>query len=513
MASSLPSEPDGSRPSSLPSEAMEKPLNSLADLEASGDSKNGVDNEKDPNLVTWDGPDDPENPKNWPDKAKWKYTVGVSLFTFISPVSSSMVAPALTQLGRDLHMKTQVEEVMALSIFILAYAIGPLFFGPYSEVYGRKRLLQVSNLWYFVWNLACGFAQNEAEFFVFRFLAGLGGSAPLAVGGGAIGDVWTAEKRGRAMGIYTLAPILGPVLGPVAGGWIAEYSTWRWVFWSSSIAAMVVQVYGYFGLRESHGTTLLLQKKARLMKETGNHDLYLGGDADLSLRTKIVRAVNRPIRMFFTQPIVMLIATYMAYIFGLNYLFIATFPAVWSGVYGESLGIASLNYISIGIGAFVGLFGNFFLIDRIYKSFKAKNGGVGRPEFRIPTMLIGSPLVTIGLFWYGWAVQARVFWVVPNLGIMVFTAGSIVCLAGMQTYIVDIYTRYAASAFAAAAIVRSLFGFAFPLFSPYLYRDLGYGWGTSVLAFISIGLGWGAPVIFWFFGEALRKRSKYATGE
>jgi MFS family permease len=290
------------------------------------------------------------------------------------------------------------------------------------------------------------------------------------------------------MGIYNLASILGPVLGPVAGGWIAQYSTWRWVFWSSSIAAMVVQVYGFFGLRESHGATLLRQKKARLISETGNHDLYLGGDADLPLHTKNYGAIKRPICMFFTQPIVLLIATYLAYIFGLNYLFIATFPEVWNGIHGESWGIAGLNYISIGIGGFIGLFGNFFLIDRIYKSLKAKNGGVGRPEFRVPTMLIGSHLVTIGLFWYDWAVQARVFWVVPNLGIIVFTAGSIICLSGMQTFIVDTYTRFAASTFAAAAIVRSLAGFGFPLFAPYLYKDLGYGWGTNVLAFISIGL-------------------------
>lgn len=315
------------------------------------------------------------------------------------------------------------------------------------------------------------------------------------------------------MGIYTLAPILGPVLGPIAGSWIAEYSTWRWVFWSSSIAAMAIQVYGFFGLRESHGETLLRRKKAQLIKETGNHDLYLGGDAELPLYTKIVGAAKRPIRMFFTQPIVLLISTYMAYIFGLNYLFIATFPEVWSGIYGESPGIAGLNYISLGIGAFIGLFGNFFLIDKIYTGLKTKNNGVGRPEFRIPTMLIGSPLVTIGLFWYGWAVQARAFWIVPNLGIIVFTAGSIICLAGMQTFIVDIYTRFAASAFAAAAITRSLAGFGFPLFAPYLYKDLGYGWGTSVLAFISIGLGWTAPVIFWIFGERLRNFSKYATGE
>lgn len=44
---------------------------------------------KDPNLVSWDGPDDKENPKNWAAKTKWGFTVTVSAFTFISPVAST----------------------------------------------------------------------------------------------------------------------------------------------------------------------------------------------------------------------------------------------------------------------------------------------------------------------------------------------------------------------------------------------------------------------------------------
>ena len=80
-----------------------------------------------------------------------------------------------------------------------------------------------------VWNLACGFAQSKNELIAFRFLAGLGGSAPLAIGGGVVSDLFDAEHRGQAISIYSLAPLLGPVIGPVAGAWIAEKSTWRWV--------------------------------------------------------------------------------------------------------------------------------------------------------------------------------------------------------------------------------------------------------------------------------------------
>ena len=141
---------------------------------------------RDPDLVTWDGPNDPENPKNWPDGVRWRNTWAVSLFVFISPISSSMVAPAMESLAKSLGMHTQVETYLSLSIFILAYAIGPIFFGPASELYGRVNLLVLSNIWYVGWNLACGFAGTKAQRFAFRFLAGIGGSAPLAIGGEAI---------------------------------------------------------------------------------------------------------------------------------------------------------------------------------------------------------------------------------------------------------------------------------------------------------------------------------------
>ncbi|EAW10031.1 MFS transporter [Aspergillus clavatus NRRL 1] len=404
---------------------------------------------KDPDLVTWNGPHDPENPKNWPKGEKWKNTWAVSLFVFISPVSSAMIAPAMQDLAETLGMHTQIEVYLSMAIFILAYAIGPTFFGPASELYGRVRILQVSNVWYLAWNLGCGFAQTKAQLFAFRFLAGIGGSAPLAIGGVAVSDMWSAEERGKAMGVYTLGPLLGPVVGPIAGGFIAQYSTWRWVSWSTSAAAVAVQIVGFIWL-------LLL---------------------------------------FLTQPIVFCMATYMAYLFGITYLMFATFPEIWTVVYRESSGIGGLNYLSIAIGSFIGLVFNLKLVDRIYKTLKAQNNNVGKPEFRMPSLAVGSVISTIGLFWYGWSI-GNTHWVMPNIGALIFTMGTISCLQGMQTYIVDSYQTYGASAMAACAILHSLTGFGFPLFAPYMYEALGYGWGTSMLAFITMGIGWVAPFAF-----------------
>ena len=62
-------------------------------------------------------------------------------------------------------------------------------------------VLQLANLWFIIFNFATAWAPNTTAFIIFRFLAGFGGSAPLSIGGGVIGDVWRKEERGQAVAI------------------------------------------------------------------------------------------------------------------------------------------------------------------------------------------------------------------------------------------------------------------------------------------------------------------------
>jgi len=470
---------------------------------------------KDPNLVTWDGPDDPAHPKNWTKKQKWVATLVVSSFTFISPVSSSMVAPALTTIAAQFNITNSAQEELVLSVFVLAYAIGPLFLGPLSELYGRVRVLQIANGFYFVFNLACGFAQNKGEMIAFRFLSGLGGSAPLAIGGGLLSDCWRAEERGQAISLYSLAPLLGPAVGPIAGGFITENTTWRWAFWATCIACAVIQISGLFFLRETYVPEILKRKKLALIKKTGNKDLHTEYDDPNRKFSKVLgTALSRPFILIATQPIVQALAIYIAYVYGLMYLVLATFPGLFTSpeYYNESIGISGLNYISLGLGFFLGAQIGARLNDLFYRRLKAKNGGVGRSEFRIPLMFPGSALIPIGLFWYGWTAETHQHWILPNIGAVFFAAGNIMVFQSCQTYVIDAYQRFAASAVASTTVLRSLCGFGFPLFAPAMYNALGYGWGNSVLGFIALALGVPAPFLLWIYGERLRNKSKFAAG-
>ncbi|KAF8647432.1 hypothetical protein AX16_006709 [Volvariella volvacea WC 439] len=446
-------------------------------------------------IVDWDGPKDPQNPKNWPYRRKWSATIVVSSFTFISPISSSMMAPATADLARELNITSTAMQAMAISIFVLGYAVGPLILGPLSEIFGRSRVLQLSNLFYLAWNTGCGFAQTRNQLIAFRFLSGLGGSAPLSIGGGVIGD-------GQSLALY-----------------VGRGSTWRWVFWSTSIVDVAIQISGFFFLQETFAP-LLLERKAKALQKPSD-DVEKGtvrevrtiydAQGDRSWKSIFAKALTRPFALFARESIVQLLGLYMAFIYGIFYLALTTLTEIFRFTYNESIGIAGLNYIALGIGLTLASQLNARALDRIYVHFKNKNNGIGEPELRLPPIIPGSIILPIGLLLAGWAADKGIYWIATDIGIALIGAGMILCFQGIQTYVVDTFTLYAASALAAVLFLRSLAGFGFPLFAPSMYEVLGYGKGNTILAALSIGIGCPAPFLFWKYGKRIRMHSKYSA--
>jgi hypothetical protein len=131
-------------------------------------------------LVSWDGPSDPKNPYNWSQSRKWATTILTSLGGLVTLMSGPMLAPALDVIGADLHI-SQAEASMALSIYILAFAFGPMVLAPCSEVWGRKMVWVVGGSWYVLWNTLCGLSRSRGLLITGRMMAGLGASAEFAV--------------------------------------------------------------------------------------------------------------------------------------------------------------------------------------------------------------------------------------------------------------------------------------------------------------------------------------------
>lgn len=209
---------------------------SVNPVEDAADEKVVPTTEDDPNIVDWDSPDDPTKAVNWSNKAKWTNVAVLSFVCFLTPLASSMVAPGVPLIMDEFHSTDSTIASLIVSIYILGYAIGPLFLAPLSEVYGRVIVYHVCSIQFVIWTVACAVAPNMGSLLFFRLMAGIAGSCPITIGGGTIADLIVQEKRGGAMALFALGPLLGPVIGPVAGGYLSEGAGWRWVFWLITIA-------------------------------------------------------------------------------------------------------------------------------------------------------------------------------------------------------------------------------------------------------------------------------------
>ncbi|PIA96378.1 putative transporter [Cercospora beticola] len=419
-----------------------------------------------------------------------------------------MIAPALESISTEFGVEEAVRSQLMLSVFVLAYAFGPLLFAPLSELYGRRIVLQLGNIFSFAFNLGCGFAQNSNQMIVCHFLAGVGGSVPVSVGGGTVSDIWHPHQRGQAVAIYSFMPLFGPAVGPIAGAFIAEHTTWRWCFWSTSAACALIQGIAWFFLQETYAPEILRQKKLVAIRNTGDLSLRTGLERRTPIFEYFQTAMTMPIRIFVTQPIIQVLTVYLAYVYGIAYLLLASFPTLWTSpqYYSESNGIAGLNYISIAAGLLVASLVAAPLNDVIFSRLTARNKGVSIPEFRVPLMIPGSIMVPLGLLWYGWTAETRMHWVLPNIGVAIFASGTVIISQCIQTYIIDGFAIYAASALATSTCLRSLCGFGFPLFAPYLESAIGYGWSSTILGILAIVVGFPAPLLLWRFGPTLRTK-------
>ena len=138
-----------------------------------------------------------------------------------------------------------------------------------------------------------------------------------------------------------------------------------------------------------------------------------------------------------------------------------------------------------------------------------QTGGKPVPEERLVPMIIGAFLLPVGLFWFAWTSSPHISWVPQVLaGIPIGTGIMMIFLQGLA-YIIDCYLMFANSAIAGNTFIRSLAGGAFPLFATAMYHNLGVAWATSLLGFLCVAF-FPVPILFFIYGERIRRMSKFA---
>lgn len=469
----------------------------------------------DPNIVSWDGDNDPANPYNWKSWRKVVNCILISALSFLTPLGSSMFAPGVTDLMIEFQMTSRSLGSFVVSVYVLGFAAGPMIFAPLSEIYGRGIIYHTTNLCFLAFTIACAVAPSFSSLIGFRFLAGLFGSVPLTNGGGSIADMIRQEKRGAAMSAFAVGPLLGPIIGPVVGGYVSEALGWRWVFWILSCLSGFITVTFFVFSAETYAPVLLERKTRRLRRETGNMNLRSQLDEGLLPRDYFVRGIVRPFKMLFFSPICIIAALYVALGYGYLYLMFSSLSPLIQQIYHFGTGAAGLAFLGFGVGSMIGVI-FFARLSDVYIKKKAKEeaelaAAEGRepaglkPEYRLPPLRFGALLLPTGLFIYGWTAYYKVHWIAPIIGTAVMGAGNLMIFMSFQMYLVDTFAQYSASALASNSVVRSILGAVLPLAAFPMYDKLGLGWGNSLLGFIAAALI-PVPWLVLKYGEYLRKR-------
>jgi DHA1 family multidrug resistance protein-like MFS transporter len=463
-------------------------------------------------IVDWYGPGDPANPQNWSLSRKLVPTGIIVVYTFAVYLGSSIFTSSYGGVIEQFGVSQQVVS-LTLSMYVLAYGMGPMLFSPLTEIpsVGRGLPYTITLAIFVILLVPTALVDNFPGLVVLRFLLGFFGSPCLATGPATLGDMFPLQKLPYAMSFWAFVATSGPAVGPLISGYSVPAKDWRWSSWEMLWLSAPVLISMFFFVPETSHSTILLRRAQRLRVHTGHPCFKSQGEIDqseLRARDVVFKALWRPIQTMIFDPSIGFTALYSSLIYGVYYSFFECFPLVYGDGYGFSLGQQGLVYLAIGVGVFIGMI-SYQIFIRLTFERALRAGNLGPPEDRLIPALFASFLLPVGLFIFAWTATPDIHWIVSVTGVAMLSGGIFVILQCIFLYLPFGYPQYVASLFAGNDFARSTLAAGTTHFAQPLYHNLGVARGISVLAGLTVGCI-GGLFLLWRFGATLRASSRFA---
>lgn len=302
-------------------------------------------------------------------------------------------------------------------------------------------------------------------------------------------------------------------IGPVVGGFINYNVDWRWTYYVLLIWSGIMLVVISLTVPETYAPVVLRGKARKLRTETGDESYKAKMEVTKkSIKWTVINSLYRPFLILFLDPMCFCLCLFSAILLGILYLFFGAFPLVFSQVYGFNIWQTGLAFLGITTGMLIAIASDpvwhYLYLWQLNRRERKTGERTSEPEYRLPCSVVGSWLVVIGLFWFGWTIYSSVHWMVPIVGTSFFGCGIILTYFGIFTFLVEAFPLYAASALSANSFARSSFAGAFPLFGRQMYNTLNIHWATTLLACLTLVMA-PFPYVFYVYGKKLRAKSRF----
>lgn len=487
--------------------------------------ENGVDQTEkqnhetkpEPQILDWDGPNDPGNPQNYSPVRKW-LIAGTALFsTLIVPLNGTGIAIAVHEINAEFNISDAnfPNSYWSITSWSIGGAIFIIIFLPLLEDVGVRNGYLVFYLFFLIMIIPQALAQNYATLIVTRFFSG--GCVALLANtiSSTIPDLWE-DDRGRTLpvGIYILFYTAGATLGPpVFGGVVQHIGNWRWIFYIQLIIYGALFPLFIFMIKETRATVILRRRAKKLRKDTGK-PIYAPTELQQTniLRT-IAQSAYRPLFLVFTEPVLAASSIWSAFAFGTVFMFTQSVEVVFVETYGWEVYSTGYVLAAVVIGEVIGWVISLVGIRPYFQSAERNDEAPGRPipEARLYVSIFGSFIgMSGGMFVYGWTSYPHIHWIAPAIGLAMVGAGIQITISAVADYVVDAYaaSNYAASAISAVAALENVVAGLLPLATMNMYDTLGFQWASSTLGFVALMLSF-IPVVLVWKGRLLRERSPF----
>ena len=170
--------------------------------------------------------------------------------------------------------------------------------------------------------------------------------------GAVFADMFNNRQRGLAVTVFAMTVFSGPLLAPFIGGFInMSYLGWRWTEYITAIMGFSALGLCLLFLEETYPPVILVEKAAELRRRTKNWGIHAKQEEiEIDFRELVEKNLSRPMRMLISEPIVLALSIYMAFVYGLLYLFLSFYPIVFQGIHGFNQGVGGLPFFGMITG-------------------------------------------------------------------------------------------------------------------------------------------------------------------
>ncbi|GMG21140.1 unnamed protein product [Ambrosiozyma monospora] len=235
--------------------------------------------DKDAYTVTFNGPDDPMHPHNWPFSKKLMQCLIIGFNTFCVAFGSAVFTASIPVMSEIFHV-ANVVSTLGVSLYVFGFATGPIAWAPLSELYGRKPVLIVSSLLFTIFNFAVAVSDRLESVLICRFFAGCLGAAPMVCVPASFADMFGNRTRGTAVVIFAMAVFMGPMIAPFISFFTVSntHLGWRWPSFIIGIISSPSIILITLFYTETHHPIILVDKATEIRRRTGNWGIHAAHD-------------------------------------------------------------------------------------------------------------------------------------------------------------------------------------------------------------------------------------------